>query len=71
NGMEGSGGGSVRFESLLKIFGLEERIFSGYGTEVFKKMMEAPIDWQQVNARLVSKREESLKFLVEALNGKE
>lgn len=71
NGMEGSGGGSVRFESLLKIFGLEERIFSGSGTEVFKKMMEAPVDWQQVNARLVSKREESLKFLVEALNGKE
>ena len=58
--------GMARFESLLKIFELEERMVS-----TKKEAIEAinrPIDWEKVNSIHQRKKEESLSFLICNLN---
>ncbi len=39
--------GQARFQSLLKMFGLEKRLYSGTGD--FDKLLKEPIDWESVN----------------------
>ena len=55
----------ARFESLLKIFGLEERLVSS-PSEV-NKVLQAQIDWDRVNTIHKQMKEKSLLFLVESL----
>lgn len=59
-------GGSERFTSLLKMFGLENRlIFSS--PRMSEKLLEAAIDWEQVNKKLQELRNRSEGFLIRAL----
>jgi exopolysaccharide biosynthesis predicted pyruvyltransferase EpsI len=60
--------GAARFESLLKLFGLENRIISG--NEVNQDTVLTPIDWSYVNSKLNNLKEFSLTFLKNALNKK-
>ena len=48
----GAGAMNTRFESLLEIFGLQDRLCSDLEEFKHKFAQQAPIDWQAVNARL-------------------
>ena len=48
----GAGAMNTRFESLLEIFGLQDRLCSDLEEFKHKFAQQAPIDWQMVNARL-------------------
>ena len=57
--------GLARFNSLLKTFGLQERLI---GTpEEAEQIINKPIDWDNVEKRLKEMREKSLKFLLSSL----
>ena len=58
--------GMARFESLLTLFELEDRLVSSPG-EV-NKVLQATIDWDRVNSIRKQKKEESLSFLRKNLN---
>jgi coenzyme F420-reducing hydrogenase beta subunit len=60
--------GSARFASLLKMFGLEDRMIFD-ATTADPDMLLQPIDWDAVNARLVELRRESVEFLQAAIYG--
>lgn len=53
--------GMARLESLLKLFGLEDRLVSS--TLDVNKVLQVPIDWERVNYIHKQKKEESLSFL--------
>lgn len=57
--------GLARFNSLLSIFGLEERIVST--KEEALKALTAPIDWNKVNLIHEHRKEQSISFLIENL----
>lgn len=58
--------GFARFESLLNMFGLEDRLVSSPG-EV-NKVLQATIDWDRVNSIRKQMKEKSLSFLTKNLN---
>ena len=61
--------GVARLESLLKMFGLEERLVCSY--EDYKqreKSLRCPIDYEQVARILEEKRSEAIGFLQKALS---
>ena len=58
--------GYARFESLLSLFALEDRLVSS-PCEV-NKVLQATIDWDRVNSIRKQKKEESLSFLTNNLN---
>ncbi len=58
--------GMARFESLLKLFELEERLVSSL-SEV-NKVLQMPIDWEKVNSIYKQMKEKSLSFLAKNLN---
>src|SRR5699024_2288064 len=56
-----------RFDSLLVMLGLENRILrSKKDVDKFQNLFE-PIDWEKVNSILEKEKEKSLKWLKEAL----
>ena len=55
--------GLSRFESLLKLFGLEDRLIR----ETSKIKYNTPINWEHVNMKLNDMRKDSLSFLYRAL----
>ena len=57
--------GYARFESLLTLFALEDRLISS-PNEV-NKMLQTPIDWERVNSIHKQMKEKSLSFLVNNL----
>ena len=57
------GRGSSRFTSLLKIFHLEDRLVSS-----LEDFTDTPINWEEVDAILATKRAEAMEFLTTALN---
>lgn len=59
------GRGMARFETLLSIFGLENRLMSIKTLD--ETDFNAPIDWDKVNAKKAEMQKESLEFLNEAL----
>jgi coenzyme F420-reducing hydrogenase beta subunit len=61
--------GLARFTSLLKMFGLEDRLAINSKHIDIDKMLE-PIDWEAVNKRLAGLRVKSFEFLDNALAGK-
>lgn len=59
------GRGMARFHSLLKMFGLEERLVTP--EKLSSLDFDAPIDWRVVNARRELLKQKSLSFLKENL----
>lgn len=57
--------GRTRFESLLSIFGLENRIIDSYIN--VESLYNSSINWKNVNFILNEERERSIKFLLESL----
>lgn len=57
--------GLARFDSLLKIFGLEERIASSLNE--IDRIVNTPIDWDNVNRIHSEWKEKSISFLVSSL----
>ena len=53
--------GMARFESLLKLFELEERLVCS--PEEVNKVLQTPIDWERVNSIHKLMKEKSLSFL--------
>lgn len=56
-----------RANSLLEQLGLQDRFYAGENVNA-RELMERPIDWVGVDARLASLRSEGLDFLHRALN---
>lgn len=59
--------GNARLDSLLEMFGLEDRRINSLD-ELTREAMNRPIDWQRVNALRESKKQQSLSFLRNALS---
>lgn len=59
--------GMARFESLLDMFSLEQRLVFDNGIEQIQKLITLPIDHERVNAVLQQKRANSIGFLTKAL----
>ena len=57
--------GYARFESLLTLFALEDRLVSS--PDEVNKMLQTPIDWERVNYIHKQMKEKSLSFLVNNL----
>ena len=57
--------GFARFESLLKLFKMEERLVCS--PDEVNKMLQTPIDWERVNSIHKQMKEKSLSFLVNNL----
>lgn len=60
------GRGAARFYSLLKLFGLENRLV--YNSNEFDNYSINKIDYEQINAKVVEIRKKSLNFLEKGLN---
>jgi hypothetical protein len=58
--------GVARFESLLGMFGLSNRLVD-VEKEISKEVLNSKIDWVSVNSILNEKREKSLSYLKESL----
>jgi hypothetical protein len=58
--------GMARFSSLLKMFGLEDRLVCG--PDDLRETVFAVPDWASVNAKLASEREKAKAFLQRALD---
>jgi hypothetical protein len=58
--------GMTRFSSLVKLFGLEDRIILSADSHLTEKLY-SPIDFQQVNEILKTKQLEAYKFLSDSL----
>ena len=58
--------GAARFDSLLQLFGLEERLINKKST-TFADKIKRPIDWENINKILQQERERSTLFLTQAL----
>lgn len=57
----------ARFKSLLKVYGLEDRLVMKE-SEVTKDLLEKPIDWEKVNSVREVLKEQSLDFLKKSLS---
>lgn len=57
------GRGNARFDTLLGIFGLEERMLTNPAPEKVIQVLHTPIDWYRVNAIRAAERERGLNFL--------
>jgi len=60
--------GMARFESLLKMFGLEGRLLTDFTEENAKKIMNNEIDWAIVNETLKRERAKAFQFMDFQLN---
>ncbi len=60
--------GLSRFQSLLEIFDLKDRMFHSF-SELTVDKIQADIDWKQVNGLLDHMRQSSKDFLINALYG--
>ncbi|MDF2561858.1 MAG: hypothetical protein K0R99_3304 [Microbacterium sp.] len=59
--------GLARFETLLSLFGLEDRIAMFDGADALRA--SAPIDWQRVNEQISQERQHGWDFLKQSLTG--
>lgn len=56
--------GASRFESLLNLLGLQDRLVYNNDKKIINELIETPIDYKEVNDRLIKLKESSLNFLV-------
>lgn len=61
------GRGNARFDTLLGTFGLEDRLITNATSEKLLQVLNAPIDWERVNAIHDAERERGINFLKENL----
>lgn len=54
--------GLARFTSLLKMFGLEDRLVTSIN-DVTQELIDKPIDWLSVNAKIKSEQKRSFDYL--------
>lgn len=59
--------GLSRFQSLLKMFGLEDRLVTDINSINIDNFAEKEIDWERVNDVLEKEREKAVEFLKENL----
>lgn len=59
--------GNARFDTLLGTFGLEDRLIGNATPEKLLQVLNAPIDWERVNAIHDGERERGINFLKENL----
>lgn len=59
--------GMARFESLLKMFGLENRLITDLKNYKIDDFLQKDIDWERVNAILKKEKSKSLSFLKDNL----
>lgn len=59
--------GSTRFDSLLDIFGLQDRLLINPSSEQVQKLMDDPIDWSKINNIRAKEKQRGLDFLKENL----
>lgn len=59
--------GGSRFESLLKMFGLEDRLVTDVTDDSWKELITKPIDFEPVNRILDSERKRCIGWLSDAL----
>lgn len=62
--------GLSRLQSLLSMAGLENRLVHDPG-QITSALLDQPVDWEAVNARLAPRRQASIEFLVNALARKQ
>ncbi|HLT41983.1 MAG TPA: polysaccharide pyruvyl transferase family protein, partial [Sphingobacteriaceae bacterium] len=55
--------GVARFESLLKVFGLEDRLINNIDDFDTEKVIDSAIDWEMVNEKLAQERTKAIQFL--------
>jgi hypothetical protein len=55
--------GSARFESLLKMFGLQDRLITYYNLNEFVEIINRPINWDRVETILSRERIKSQEFV--------
>lgn len=55
--------GSARFDTLLGKFGLEDRLISNPTPSQIQRVLQTPVDWASVNAKLSLERERGINFL--------
>lgn len=60
--------GLSRFQSLLKMFGLEDRLVKDINSVNIDNFAEKEIDWERVNVVLEKEREKAVGFLENNLN---
>lgn len=60
--------GMARFESLLDLFGLSDRLIEDLSLEDIDNLLKTNIDWSEVNNIVEQERSKSLKFLNESLD---
>jgi len=58
--------GLSRLQSLLSMVGLENRLVTR-PEQITPALLDEPVDWEAVNARLASQRQASIEFLINAL----
>lgn len=58
--------GLSRLQSLLAMVGLENRLVDS-PAQITPALLDEPIDWEAVNARLATRRQASIEFLINAL----
>jgi hypothetical protein len=61
--------GMARFSSLLKIFGLENRLISSY-VELDNEIISNKIDWNNINNIISARQKDSINFLSDNLTNK-
>ena len=61
--------GRTRFESLLKQFGLEERLFDSV-EDINIDILHKPLDWEAINKKRQQLKNEGFDFLASSLNTK-
>lgn len=59
--------GLSRFQSLLKMFGLEDRLVTYINSVNIDNFVEKEIDWERVNEVLEKEREKAVEFLINNL----
>lgn len=60
--------GIGRFQSLLKLFGLEERMLFEDSLDDYEVIVNEAVDYSRVNKVLDRSRQKSIKFLIDSLN---
>lgn len=59
--------GNARFESLLKTFGLSDRLLTNPTPDELQRVIETPIDWSRVNEVQAFERKRGMDFMKEHL----
>ena len=58
------GRGNARFDSLLRTFGLQERLLTELHPQKIQELLNVPIDWDKVNAIRLNEQQRSFDFIL-------